>query len=82
MRTSHLAAESGCVRMERRAEIKDTCLLLVKMMLSTIMLVVVMMLSTIVLVVVVILSTFLLLMKMMLSTIVLLEMKARMNNAL
>ena len=80
MRTSHLAAESGCVRMERRVETKDTCLLLVKIMLSTIMLVVVMVLSTIVLVVVVILSTILLWMKMMLSTIVLVEMNARMNN--
>ena len=66
MRTSYLAAESGCVRMERRVETKDTCLLLMKMMLSTIMLVVVMMLSNIVLVV--ILSTILLRMKIMLST--------------
>ena len=28
----HLSAESGCVRMERRADIKDTCLPLVEMM--------------------------------------------------
>ena len=80
MRTSHLAAESGCVRMERRAETKYTCLLLMKMMVSTIMLVVVIMLSTIVLVVVEILGTILLQMKMMLSTTVLVEMNTRMNH--
>ena len=31
MRRLHLAAESGCVRMERRADTKETCLLLVEM---------------------------------------------------
>ena len=31
MRRLHLAAESGCARMERRADIKETCLLLLEM---------------------------------------------------
>ena len=31
MRRLYLVAESGCVRMERRADIKETCLLLLEM---------------------------------------------------
>ena len=40
MRRLHLVAESGSVRMERRADIKETCLLLLEMTLDTIVLVV------------------------------------------
>ena len=40
MRRLHLVAESGSVRMERRADIKETCLLLLEMALDTIVLVV------------------------------------------
>ena len=87
IRRLHLSAESGCVRMERRADIKDTCLLLVEMMvvvMSTVLvemvvIIVVMVVSNIklleemiVLIEVMVVSTIMLLVEMMVNTIMLL----------